>query len=160
MQATGTKGESDTEQPSKRPKVGIAADASKATTPRSSDSVPVVTSTHAETLTDKNKGENTVSHSPKMNTTAVLQDSTSLKQQPVRPFAPVGSPFLVNRYKLDNRPTAFRILPPLPVGFANVRFSIPLPGAQKILIFLWSSYLVFSITFIIKLFRFVCHYLI
>lgn len=126
FQATGTKGESDTEQPAKRPKVGIAADVAKAATPRSSDSVSVVISPHSDTITDKNKGENTVSHSPKTNTTVVLQESMSSKQHPVRPFAPVVSPFLMNRYKLDNRPTAFRILPPLPAGFANVSFSLPL----------------------------------
>ncbi|XP_062106918.1 zinc finger CCCH domain-containing protein 41 [Humulus lupulus] len=138
-QATGTKGELDMEQPTKRPKVEIAADVAKAATPRSSDSAPVVISQHADTMSDKNKGENAlshcpktntvsdknkgenaVSHTPKSNTTAVLQESMGSKQHPVRPFTPVGSPFLVNRYKLDNRPTAFRILPPLPTGFANV----------------------------------------
>ncbi|PON84245.1 Splicing factor-like protein [Trema orientale] len=119
-QATGTKGESDMEQPAKRPKAGIAVDVAKAATPRSSDSVPVVISPHTDTMTDKNKGETTFSHSPKTNTTAVLHESMSSKQHPVRLFAPGGSPFVMNRYKLDNRPTAFRILPPLPAGFANV----------------------------------------
>ncbi|KAM6572332.1 hypothetical protein CsatA_016412 [Cannabis sativa] len=131
-QATGTKGELDMEQPAKRPKVEIAADVTKAAT-------PVVISQHADMTSDKNKGENALSHSPKTNTvsgknkgenaishtpksntTAVLQESMGSKQHPVRPFTPAGSPFLVNRYKLDNRPTAFRILPPLPTGFANV----------------------------------------
>ncbi|KAG9449793.1 hypothetical protein H6P81_009758 [Aristolochia fimbriata] len=31
-----------------------------------------------------------------------------------------GPPFLANRFKLDNRPTTFRVLPPLPPDFANV----------------------------------------
>ncbi|GMN42560.1 hypothetical protein TIFTF001_011764 [Ficus carica] len=120
-QTTGSKDESDTEQPAKRPKVGIAVDVAKASTPSSSDASPVVISPNAGKTPDKNKsGEKPVSHSPKTNTTVVLPESISSKQHPVRPFAPVGSPFMVNRFKLDNRPTAFKILPPLPAGFTNV----------------------------------------
>ncbi|KAL5572769.1 hypothetical protein UlMin_022366 [Ulmus minor] len=119
---TAVKGESDTEQAAKKPKVGTAADVSKAATLSSSDPGPAVITPHADTIMDKNKlGENTALHSPKTNTTLVMQESMSFKQQqPVRPFAPLGAPFLMNRYKLDNRPAAFKIIPPLPAGFANV----------------------------------------
>ncbi|XP_068637278.1 zinc finger CCCH domain-containing protein 27-like isoform X2 [Aristolochia californica] len=49
---------------------------------------------------------------------------TSSIQQPLKclkqPSHMPGLPFLANRFKLDNRPTAFRVLPPLPPDFANV----------------------------------------
>jgi hypothetical protein len=71
-------------------------------------------SPHAETTVDKNKQlVNTVSQSPKASTPMRLQEPSGLKQS-IQPSVHV------NRYKLDNRPTAFRIIPPLPVGLANV----------------------------------------
>ncbi|KAH0984704.1 hypothetical protein GBA52_011881 [Prunus armeniaca] len=118
-QATGPKGEADVEQAAKRPKVGITADVGKVANLKSSNPTPME-ELHAE-MTDKNKCvENVVSCSPKTSTTMVLQQSTSLKQLSIRPLGSIGTPSPVNRYKLDNRPTAFRILPPLPAGFANV----------------------------------------
>lgn len=94
-QATGVRGEVTAEPASKRHKTGItASDIVKAATPRSADPGSGVASPHAE-MVDKNKTvENVVS--------------------------PVGPPFLMNKYKLDNRPTAFKIISPLPVGLANV----------------------------------------
>ncbi|XVF60243.1 hypothetical protein PTKIN_Ptkin08bG0029200 [Pterospermum kingtungense] len=47
------------------------------------------------------------------------KESISSKQQ-YHQAAPVGHPFLMNKYKLDNRPTAFRVISPLPSGFADV----------------------------------------
>ncbi|KAG6720011.1 hypothetical protein I3842_03G037100 [Carya illinoinensis] len=119
-QATGLKGEVVSEQVAKRPKLEIVADTAKAATPRSSsDPGSAVASPHAEMVGDKNKSfDNVVSHSPKISTSLMLQESISLKQ-PIRPLAPVGVPFLTNRYKLDNRPSAFRILPPLPAGLVS-----------------------------------------
>ncbi|KAL2552443.1 Zinc finger CCCH domain-containing protein 41 [Forsythia ovata] len=40
----------------------------------------------------------------------------------IRPLAPLGAraPFMINRFKLDNRPTSFRVVSPLPDGLANV----------------------------------------
>lgn len=132
LQATGPKGESDSEQVAKRPKLGIAADVAKAATPRPSDPAPIVVSPHYEMSLDKNlSGENNVSHSPKTNTTEPVQEPISSKQQAVCPLTPVGAPFLMNRYKLDNRPTAFRICPPLPAGLANVTLSLPLSPPNK-----------------------------
>lgn len=115
----GGKGEVVSEKAAKRLKVGIAADVAKVTA-RSSDSTAAVASPRAEMMADKNKPEEIVlSPSQKVNTAMLLQESTSFKQQS-RPLASAGPPFLMNRYKLDNRPTAFRIIPPLPVGFADV----------------------------------------
>lgn len=118
----GGKSDVVSEKAAKRLKVGIAADVAKATA-RSSDSTAAVASPRAEMMADKNKLVDIVlSPSQKVNTGMVLQESTSFKQQ-IRPLAPAGPPFLMNRYKLDNRPTAFRIIPPLPVGFADVSSS-------------------------------------
>ncbi|XP_027357592.1 zinc finger CCCH domain-containing protein 41 [Abrus precatorius] len=112
-QATGLKGEVVTEQAAKRPKTGPASDVAKLASPQSSDA-DVGTSPHAETTSDKNKQlVNTVSQSPRASTATRLQESTGLKH-PIQPLMPV------NRYKLDNRPVAFRIIPPLPAGLANV----------------------------------------
>ncbi|KAJ7974614.1 Zinc finger CCCH domain-containing protein 41 [Quillaja saponaria] len=117
-QATGIKGEVVTEQAAKRPKVGPAADVEKPASPRSSDS-GCTASPHAKMMADKNKSvENAVSDSLKTNT-SMVQECTGGKQ-PIHLLAPVGSPILVNRYKLDNRPTVFKIIPPLPAGLANV----------------------------------------
>ncbi|XP_075674568.1 zinc finger CCCH domain-containing protein 41 [Castanea sativa] len=121
LEKHATKGEVVAEQVAKRPKVEIAADIAKAATPRSSyDPGSAVVSPHTEMVGDKIKSvDNVLSHSPKASTPTSLQESTNLKQ-PNRLLAPVGAPFLMNRYKLDNRPTGFRIIPPLPAGLASV----------------------------------------
>lgn len=111
-QATGLKGEVATEQAAKRPKTSMASDVAKLASPQSSDADIGMSSPHAESTVDKNKQlVNAVSQSPKPSTR--LQEPTGLKQS-IQPLVSV------NRYKLDNRPTAFRIIPPLPVGLANV----------------------------------------
>jgi RNA-binding protein 26 len=115
--------------------MGLAADIGKVATPSSSSPTPV-SALHDEMLTDKNKsGDTIVSHSPKTSTTTALQQSPSLKQQTIRPLAPLGTPVPPNRYKLDNRPTGFRILPPLPSGFANVSLFLSLFEERKILFY-------------------------
>ncbi|KAL3624269.1 hypothetical protein CASFOL_033085 [Castilleja foliolosa] len=89
-----------------------------------------------ETPPNHAKVETSKSSSPKDNIKtentsaehAVLDKSTSNTTLPVqeplkpsfRPSALIGSPFAVNRFKLDNRPKTFRIVPPLPAGLANV----------------------------------------
>lgn len=114
MQATGLKGEVVPEQASKRPKMGTAADVAKLASSQLSEFSIGMASLHAETVADKiNPLGNHASQSPKASAIISHQESTALKQ-PIRPFAPV------NRYKLDNRPTAFKITPPLPAGLANV----------------------------------------
>ncbi|KAA8530207.1 hypothetical protein F0562_004916 [Nyssa sinensis] len=119
-QATGLKGEVASEQAAKRHKVGTVADVAKPTTPRFNDPGTVVASPQAEVMADKSKStENVVHHSSKTNLIAVPLEHLSLKHS-IRPLAPLGAPFIMNRFKLDNRPTAFKILPPLPTGLANV----------------------------------------
>lgn len=97
----------------------MASDVAKVASPQSSVADLGMTSPHAETAADKNKHlVNSISQSPKACTPMRLQESTGLKQ-------PNQSPVPVNRYKLDNRPTAFRIIPPLPSGLANVSLLSP-----------------------------------
>ncbi|GMJ09372.1 hypothetical protein HRI_004606400 [Hibiscus trionum] len=67
---------------------------------------------------ENNLTENIASHEPTSNTTLLLQECKSSKQQS-RPSAVVWHPYL-SKYKLDNRPTAFKVIPPLPSGFADV----------------------------------------
>lgn len=124
FQTTGQKAESETEQAAKRRKVGITGNTTVPYTQRSSDSVSGTESSHAEMI-DKKKAS-VFSESPKTNRNVVLQEVTCSKQLPVRPIASVDPPFLMNRYKLDNRSTVFRVLPPLPAGFENVSlFTLP-----------------------------------
>ncbi|KAI9075557.1 hypothetical protein K1719_042463 [Acacia pycnantha] len=103
-QATGLKGEVVTEQAAKRLKTGMSADV---------NSGFCMAPSQAETIADKNNTlGNLVSQSPKATAIIAQQESTALKP-PIRPYAPV------NRYKLDNRPTSFKIIPPLPAGLEN-----------------------------------------
>ncbi|MBA0769150.1 hypothetical protein Gotri_017913, partial [Gossypium trilobum] len=79
----------DTEQAAKRQKVDIAADPAKASTPRSSG--PCASAA-----------------------TPCTMGVTSCQS------ATVGiHPFVLNKYKLDNRPTAFGVISPLPPDFAH-----------------------------------------
>ncbi|THF97045.1 hypothetical protein TEA_020469 [Camellia sinensis var. sinensis] len=119
-QATGPKGEVLSEQAAKRHKPGTVADVAKATTPRFADSGTVVASSLAEVMAEKNKFvEDIVHQSSKPSTVATLQEPSSVKHS-IRPLAPAGAPFVMNKFKLDNRPTTFKIIPPLPTGLANV----------------------------------------
>ncbi|KAH1038638.1 hypothetical protein J1N35_040381 [Gossypium stocksii] len=119
-QSSGVKGDLPSEQAAKKQKVGVAADPAKASTPSLSEPGAPTTIPKTVGMADKNKStENVGSHGPTSNATMSLQESKSSKQQS-RPSAPTGYPFLMNKYKLDNRPTAFRVIPPLPSGFADV----------------------------------------
>ncbi|KAE8717126.1 Pentatricopeptide repeat (PPR) superfamily protein [Hibiscus syriacus] len=107
------KGDTLTEPAAKRQKVGIAAGPAKVLIP-SSPEIGMI---------DENKSaENVVSRSPKPSTYMALQESTNSKQQSCKPHmsAPIRYPLLTKRYKLDNRHSAFRVIPPLPSGFADV----------------------------------------
>lgn len=121
-QATGHKSEGATDhQAVKRNKGEPVADSPKTTSSKTSDLNTVVDSPQAEVLVDKNKlAENMVPNGSKTNSSKETEEPIGLKQ-PIHPLAPAdASYFPINRFKLDNRPTAFRIIPPLPVGFANV----------------------------------------
>ncbi|KAE9612696.1 hypothetical protein Lal_00005853 [Lupinus albus] len=113
-QASGLKGEVVTEKAAKRPKIVTASDVAKLASSQSSNADLGIASPHEETTSDKN-GElvNIVSQSLQASKTMRPQESSGVKQ-PIQPSMPV------NRYKLDNRPTAFRVIPPLPAGLANV----------------------------------------
>ncbi|KAK4754712.1 hypothetical protein SAY87_002816 [Trapa incisa] len=123
-QATGVKCEDAAEQVTKRQKAGSASDPIKAIPPQPSDSAAPTPRSYvaggAETLQEENADnkikENDVSHMPYANLSMGPQES--IKQQP-RPLAPPAMQFTPIKYKLDNRPTAFRILPPLPSDLAN-----------------------------------------
>ncbi|KAK4772808.1 hypothetical protein SAY86_014583 [Trapa natans] len=123
-QATGVKCEDVAEQVAKRQKVGSDSDLNKAITPQYSDSAsPTPRSFVAggaaipqEEKTDNKIRENDVPHMPYPSLSMSPQES--IKQQP-RPLAPPAVQFSPIKYKLDNRPTTFRILPPLPSDLAN-----------------------------------------
>ncbi|XP_043706788.1 zinc finger CCCH domain-containing protein 27-like isoform X2 [Telopea speciosissima] len=118
-QAITVKGEAASDQAIKRHKVGTAIDIAKAASPRPTDLGTTGERPGAENTVDKNMGENGVSPSSKTSSPLMLQSPKNSKQLS-RPSAPIGPPFLVNRFKLDNRPTAFKILSPLPAEFVNV----------------------------------------
>ncbi|CAK9176152.1 unnamed protein product [Ilex paraguariensis] len=119
-QATGLKGEAASEQAAKKQEAGVVADVAKSTTPRSTDPVTVVLSPQVEVTSDNSKSaESIVPHGSKSSSIVALQEPASLKHS-IRPLTPVGASFIINRFKLDNRPTAFEIVPPLPTGLAKV----------------------------------------
>lgn len=79
-----------------------------------------VSSTQAEAVSDNSRStENAERSCPISCSAAATQEPSSLRQS-IPPVAPHGAAFVFNRYKLDNRPTAFKVLPPMPSGLANV----------------------------------------
>ncbi|KAK6913077.1 RNA recognition motif domain [Dillenia turbinata] len=115
LQVAGLKNDAVSEQASKRHKADKASEGSNPATPRPNDPGTVMASSGA----DSNKSvENALTDSSGKNFLPKLQDGSSLKQP--RPLAPAGAPFMMHRFKLDNRPTSFRITSPLPDGFADL----------------------------------------
>lgn len=106
MQATGLK-ELTSDPASKRLKGDTLAD-------------PVEAETSGSTPRDNMVAEKSAEHATPSNSTA-LQESPSSRPL-IRPLAPLGAraPFMLNRFKLDNRPTSFKVVSPLPDGLANV----------------------------------------
>lgn len=126
MQATGIKTEVASEQAAKRQKAETLDDVTKAAMPVSNDSGTVIGSQQAEVVEKNIKTVgNVLQQSSKASTATAQHESSSLKQS-FRPLAPAGASIFMNRFKLDNRPTTFKISPPLPAGLANVSLSIPL----------------------------------
>ncbi|KAI3500905.1 hypothetical protein L1887_36734 [Cichorium endivia] len=118
-QTTGVKGEVAPEQVAKKQKLGALDDSAKASTPCSSDGDTILPSRADDVAADSSK-----SFDPKSSKTTLasaLQESPRLKSS-VLPCARVDShsPVVTSRFKLDNRPTAFNIVPPLPDGLADV----------------------------------------
>lgn len=112
------------EQAAKRHKGDIVADVQKAGSPISIGSTSIVSSTQAD-MTDRSRsGGNIKTQSSDTSTVMALTESSSFKQS-ARQQALAGTSFVMNRFKLDNRPTSFKIIPPLPSGFANVSLLLP-----------------------------------
>lgn len=120
MQATGLKGEVAPEQASKKQKVEVLADSIEAATPSSRYPDTILPSSQDEVAATSSVDPS----GPHAKTTLALalQESSSLSSSP-RPLVHVGSPLVSNRFKLDNRPTTFKIVPPLPDGLVDVSFN-------------------------------------
>ncbi|KAJ9540560.1 hypothetical protein OSB04_027066 [Centaurea solstitialis] len=119
-QATGIKGEIEPEKVAKRQKVGNVVDSTKAATSSSGDPETILSSPRAEFVGNGNKPlESAVRQGSKSTAIVALQESPVLKQS-LRPLAPIGPSVVANRFKLDNRPTAFKITSTLPKDLADV----------------------------------------
>lgn len=113
------------EQLAKKQKLGTLADSIKAATPSGGDLdaiVPLaqdeVAATSIQSVGPSGK------HSSKTKLALALSESSSLKSSPLS-LVDLGSPVVNNRFKLDNRPTVFKVVPPLPDGLADVSFHSP-----------------------------------
>ncbi|KAF6157440.1 hypothetical protein GIB67_004378 [Kingdonia uniflora] len=105
------KGEASVGQIAKGLKLGTVPEAAKSKTLKSLDSgMPVAKS---------DSGENIASPNLKTNLTTLIHSPKNLKQTS-HPSTLFGASYPTNRFKLDNRPTTFRILPPLPADLADV----------------------------------------
>ena len=98
--------------------MGIEADASKLVTPKASDSGIALASPHTEA-----SGEHVECPCPEPTTSIVQQESS--KFEPVHPLSS-ETPFDVDGDKSGSCSTGFRVVPPLPVDFANVSLTTPL----------------------------------
>ncbi|WMV59066.1 hypothetical protein MTR67_052451 [Solanum verrucosum] len=118
-QAVGVKAEAVSDQDLEKQKEGETV--SDSTKVRSSPMrLNDVSSTQAEAVSDNSRStENAERSCPISCSAAATQEPSSLRQS-IPPVAPHGAAFVFNRYKLDNRPTAFKVLPPMPSGLANV----------------------------------------
>lgn len=109
-QGTVVKGEEADEPDAKRVKVDTASNSGAATS-----------SPKTESSTDKKKVPiQKPLYSAKISTETPSPDPKKhLKQRPY-PFTTSLNTPMVNRYKLDNRPTTIKVVPPLPTGLADV----------------------------------------
>ncbi|KAL6520221.1 hypothetical protein OROMI_032401 [Orobanche minor] len=72
---------------------------------------------------DNMKTNNITSTEHAMSDKSASNPTVPVQEEPLKPSfrSPFsGTPWAVNRFKLDNRPTTFRIVSPLPAGLANV----------------------------------------
>ncbi|KAF8051403.1 hypothetical protein N665_1733s0002 [Sinapis alba] len=108
-QGTVVKSEEADEPDAKRVKVDSASNSGTATS-----------SPKTESSTDKKKVPvQKPLYSAKISTETPSPDPKHLKQRPY-PFTTSLNTPMVNRYKLDNRPTTIKVVPPLPTGLADV----------------------------------------
>ncbi|XP_076942595.1 zinc finger CCCH domain-containing protein 41-like [Bidens hawaiensis] len=111
-QATGPKGEIEPEQVAKKQKLGIVTDFTKAEA--------VLSSPGAEVIGNGKKSmDSVVPQRSKATSVIALKEPPVLKPS-LRPLLPIGPSVTVNRFKLDNRPTAFKIISSLPTDLSNV----------------------------------------
>ncbi|XP_076925842.1 zinc finger CCCH domain-containing protein 41-like [Bidens hawaiensis] len=118
-QATSPKGEVASEQLAKKQKLGILADSVKAASPSGGGLDAIVPSVQDEVAGTTSNVGLSGKQSFKTNLALVLPESSSLKSSSLS-LVNLGSPVGNNRFKLDNRPTAFTVVPPLPDGLARV----------------------------------------
>ncbi|GJR02142.1 zinc finger CCCH domain-containing protein 41 [Tanacetum coccineum] len=119
-QATGLKGEVAPEQVAKKQRLGVLADTKKAATPGAGNRDSILPSAQDEVVATSSKlAVPSVLKISKITHAVAVQELLSLKSSPF-PSVNVGSPVVNNRFKLDNRPTAFKIVPPLPDGLIDV----------------------------------------
>ncbi|KAG7559009.1 RNA recognition motif domain [Arabidopsis thaliana x Arabidopsis arenosa] len=107
-QGTVVKGEEVDEPDAKRVKVDTA-----------SDSGAAIASPKPESSTDKKVPIQKPLSTAKLSTETPSPDSKNLKQRPYTFTTSLNTP-MVNRYKLDNRTTTIKVVPPLPTGLADV----------------------------------------
>ncbi|CAN4091567.1 unnamed protein product [Withania somnifera] len=116
-QAVGVKAEAVSDQDLEKQKGGETV--SNSTKERSSSMrLNDLSSTQAEAVSNSSRSVEDAERSCSGSCSSI-QEPSSLRQS-IRPLAPHGAPFVFNRYKLDNRPTAFKVLPRMPSGLANV----------------------------------------
>ncbi|KAI3981476.1 hypothetical protein MKX01_007403 [Papaver californicum] len=114
------KGEATVLQVGNKQQVGAVTNIVKSATPNSTNSNKAVLKPGVDKLQDKDSlGENLSFPSSKTTSTAAVQSPRTLMPSSHPSVAGVSS-FSANRFKLDNRPTTFRILPPIPADLANV----------------------------------------
>ncbi|KAI3845250.1 hypothetical protein MKW98_009316 [Papaver atlanticum] len=114
------KGEATAQQIGKKQQVGAATDIVKSVTPHSTNSSKAMLKPGVDKSQDINSlGENLSFPGSKIISPAAVQSPRTLMPTSHPSVAGVSS-FSANRFKLDNRPTTFRILPPVPADLANV----------------------------------------
>ncbi|KAI7739558.1 hypothetical protein M8C21_014562 [Ambrosia artemisiifolia] len=111
-QTTALKGEIEPEQVAKKQKLGNVADSTKTET--------ILASPGAEAIGNGNKSSESFVPQRSKSTAAVAQQEPPVLKPSLRPMPPVGPLVVTNRFKLDNRPTAFKIVSILPDDLANV----------------------------------------
>lgn len=107
-QGTVVKGEEADEPDAKRVKVDTA-----------SDSAAAIASPKTESSTDKKVPIQKPVSTAKLSTETPSPDSKNMKQRPYSFTTSLNAP-MANRYKLDNRTTTIKVVPPLPTGLADV----------------------------------------
>ncbi|KAI3725996.1 hypothetical protein L1987_65793 [Smallanthus sonchifolius] len=113
-QARGPKGEVAPEQLAKKQKLEVLADSVKAATLSGGDRDDIVQSAQDEVAATSSKPVGPSGKQSFKTNLALSLPESSLS------LVNLGSPVVNNRFKLDNRPTAFKVVPPLPDGLADV----------------------------------------